>query len=143
MRLGQVVLQNSVGVPLARLHDLPFERQEVSRNEALLLFRSMGEDYKLELLEAIPEDEIISLYRHGDFVDLCRGPHVERTGQIKTYGRDNVFVATEVVGESLLEAYHAAEKWVSDRVALDAAEKEEGQESQDEVEEVEESTQGD
>ena len=65
--------------------NLPFEREEVSRNAAMELFRGMGEDYKLELLAAIPEDETITLYRHGDFVDLCRGPHVERTGQIKAY----------------------------------------------------------
>ena len=65
--------------------DLPFERQEVSRNAAMELFRGVGEDYKLELLEAIPENETITLYRHGDFVDLCRGPHVERTGQVKAF----------------------------------------------------------
>jgi len=64
---------------------LPFERQEISRNAAMELFRSMGEDYKLELLEAIPEQETITLYRHGEFVDLCRGPHVEHTGQIKAF----------------------------------------------------------
>jgi threonyl-tRNA synthetase len=65
--------------------DLPFERLEVSRAEALQMFGGMHEDYKLELLEAIPDGEKISIYRHGDFVDLCRGPHVERTGQIKAY----------------------------------------------------------
>jgi threonyl-tRNA synthetase len=65
--------------------DLPFERQEVSRDEALQIFTAMGESYKQELLAAIPEGEKISLYRHGEFVDLCRGPHIERTGQIKAY----------------------------------------------------------
>jgi SulP family sulfate permease len=68
--------------------------------------------------------------------DIAKGV-LEDTGQMGTYGRDNVFVATEVVGESLLEAHHAAEKWVSNRVALDMAEKEEVEESP--VEEVEES----
>ena len=65
--------------------DLPFERQEVSREEALRLFSDMGESYKLELLEAIPAGDTISLYRHGEFVDLCRGPHIERTSQIKAF----------------------------------------------------------
>jgi threonyl-tRNA synthetase len=65
--------------------DLPFVREEVSREEAMQRFRAMGEDYKLELLEAIPPGETISIYRHGDFVDLCRGPHVERTGLIKAF----------------------------------------------------------
>ena len=62
---------------------LPFERQVISRQEAQTLFRSMDEDYKLELLEAIDEGEEVSLYRHGEFVDLCRGPHMEHTGEIK------------------------------------------------------------
>lgn len=65
--------------------NLPFERKEVTREEAFALFKKMGEDYKLELLEAIPAGEMITLYQHGDFVDLCRGPHVERTGQIRAY----------------------------------------------------------
>ena len=64
---------------------LAFEMQEVSRQEAQDLFSGMGEDYKLELLEAIPEDEPVTLYRHGEFVDLCRGPHVESTRQIKAF----------------------------------------------------------
>jgi SulP family sulfate permease len=61
---------------------------------------------------------------------------LQDTGQIRTYGRDNIFVATEVVGESLLEACHAAEKWVSNRVALDMAEKEEVEESSQEPEQT-------
>ena len=64
---------------------LPFEEQEVSREEAVKLFGDMGEDYKLELIEAIPEGERVTLYRHGDFVDLCRGPHLESTRQIKAF----------------------------------------------------------
>jgi threonyl-tRNA synthetase len=65
--------------------DLPFEREAIPRDEALEKFRQMGEDYKVEIVGAIPEDETITLYRHGDFVDLCRGPHVESTGQIKAF----------------------------------------------------------
>jgi threonyl-tRNA synthetase len=62
--------------------DLPLERVEVSRQEAEDLFREMGEDLKVDRLRDIPEGETITLYRHGPFVDLCRGPHAQRTGQI-------------------------------------------------------------
>ncbi len=65
--------------------DLPFQRRVISRAEALALFRARNERYKVELIEAIPPGEEISLYEHGDFVDLCRGPHVERTGQIGAF----------------------------------------------------------
>ncbi len=58
----------------------PFQRREVSRQEALELFRD--QPYKLELIQELPEGEVISVYRHGDFLDLCRGPHVEHTGQL-------------------------------------------------------------
>ncbi len=64
--------------------NLPVERKELSREEALDLFRKKGEDYKLELIEELPEDEIISLYQQGEFLDLCAGPHVPSTGKIKT-----------------------------------------------------------
>ena len=60
----------------------PFERTEVSREEARRLFERMGERYKLELLEAIPEDQPVSLYHQGDWVDLCRGPHGPSTGRV-------------------------------------------------------------
>jgi len=64
--------------------DLPFERIEVSRDEAAALFRELGEPYKLEILAEIPADEKVTLYRTGDqWTDLCRGPHVARTGQIQ------------------------------------------------------------
>jgi len=65
--------------------DLPFERRVVSRNEALEMFRKRGETYKVEIIESIPESEEISLFQHGDFIDLCRGPHVQRTGEIKAF----------------------------------------------------------
>jgi threonyl-tRNA synthetase len=64
--------------------DLPFKRQEVSKEEALGLFRELGEVYKVEILEDIPADQV-SLYRQGDFVDLCRGPHVPSTGYLKAF----------------------------------------------------------
>jgi threonyl-tRNA synthetase len=59
-----------------------FERQVVSREEARALFHSLGEELKVSRLDDIPEAEPITLYRHGSFVDLCRGPHVQHTGQI-------------------------------------------------------------
>ncbi len=62
---------------------LPYTRTELSKADAMKLFGDMNESYKLELLEAIPDGEIISSYRQGDFVDLCRGPHLQNTGQIK------------------------------------------------------------
>ncbi|MCS7309724.1 MAG: threonine--tRNA ligase [Armatimonadetes bacterium] len=65
--------------------DLPIERIEMPRIEALKLVRELGQDYKVEIIEEIPEEETISFYRQGDFIDLCRGPHVERTSQIKHF----------------------------------------------------------
>jgi len=62
--------------------DKPFARKEVSRDEARALFERMGERYKLELLDAIPEDQPVSLYYQGDWVDLCRGPHGPSTGRV-------------------------------------------------------------
>jgi len=62
--------------------DLPFDRVETDRDRVREVMRERGEDIKLVRLEDIPEGETISLYRHGDFVDLCRGPHLQRTGQI-------------------------------------------------------------
>lgn len=60
----------------------PILREEWKRDDAIELFRSMGENYKVELIEAIPQGEIISLYRQGDFIDLCRGPHAPSTSHI-------------------------------------------------------------
>ncbi len=62
--------------------DSVFERVEISRQEAAELFASMGENLKVERLEDIPEGEAITLYKHGDFVDLCRGPHAQRASQV-------------------------------------------------------------
>jgi threonyl-tRNA synthetase len=65
--------------------NLPFERHVVSRAEAIERFRSRGEKYKVEIIESIPEGEEVSYFQHGNFIDLCRGPHVERTGDIKAF----------------------------------------------------------
>src|SRR3954447_25714396 len=61
--------------------DLPFERKVVSREEAMKMFAARGETYKVEIIQSIPEGEEISLFQHGDFIDLCRGPHVASTGE--------------------------------------------------------------
>jgi threonyl-tRNA synthetase len=71
--------------------DLPFIRSEVSREEARLLFEKRGESYKVELLDDLPADvKTVSLYKQGDFVDLCRGPHIPLTGMIKAFKLLNV-----------------------------------------------------
>ena len=65
--------------------DLPFERLEMSRADARSRFEAERQVYKLERLADIPDGETISIYRCGDFEDLCRGPHLEATGQIKAF----------------------------------------------------------
>jgi len=62
-----------------------FIRESLSREEARALFKGLGEELKLSRLEDIPEGEEITVFRHGDFVDLCRGPHVQRAGQIGAF----------------------------------------------------------
>ncbi|MGE9895649.1 threonine--tRNA ligase [Anaerovoracaceae bacterium SGI.195] len=61
----------------------PIERFELPRKEAIELEKRAGEDYKVELIEDLPEDAVISFYKQGDFTDLCAGPHMDSTGQIK------------------------------------------------------------
>ncbi len=61
----------------------PIERFELPREEAIEFERKSGEDYKVELIEDLPDGEVISFYKQGDFVDLCAGPHMDSTGQIK------------------------------------------------------------
>ncbi len=81
----------------ARMHelvaaDIPVKRIVSSRDKAIELFRSIGEDYKVQIIEALPEDEEISLYKQGDWGDLCRGPHVPSTGKL------GAFKLTKVAG---------------------------------------------
>ncbi len=64
---------------------LPFERFELSRAEAEAMLTGKGQTYKLERLADVPEGQVISFYKLGDFVDLCRGPHVENSGQIGAF----------------------------------------------------------
>ena len=70
--------------------DQPFERVEVSRAEAERIIRERGQKFKIERLADIPEGETITFYKNGEFVDLCRGPHVESTGKIKAFKLLNV-----------------------------------------------------
>jgi threonyl-tRNA synthetase len=65
--------------------DITVVREEMPRDEAVAYFRGMGEEYKAEIIASIPEGEQISLYRQGDFVDLCRGPHVPSTGKLGAF----------------------------------------------------------
>lgn len=65
--------------------NLPLVRKELSRQEAEALFRKFAEDYKIELLSAIPEGEAVSTYTQGEFTDLCRGPHLSSTGKVKAF----------------------------------------------------------
>ena len=65
--------------------DEPITREEWSRDDAVKFFTEQGEQYKAELIAAIPADQKISLYREGDFIDLCRGPHVPSTGKLKVF----------------------------------------------------------
>ena len=63
--------------------DLPIERFELPREEAIKLMKDAGEDYKVELIEDLPEDEVLSFYKQGEFTDLCAGPHLMSTGKVK------------------------------------------------------------
>lgn len=94
--------------------DHHFQRQVLGRDEALKFFREMGEDYKVELIENLPEDAEISCYRQGDFIDLCAGPHVGSTGRIKAFkltsvagsywrGDENNAMLQRVYGTSFLK----------------------------------------
>jgi threonyl-tRNA synthetase len=65
--------------------DLPVNRKEMPRDEAVAYFKSIGEAYKAEIIASIPADQVLSLYTQGDFTDLCRGPHVPSTGKLKAF----------------------------------------------------------
>ncbi|MDI9818440.1 MULTISPECIES: threonine--tRNA ligase [unclassified Legionella] len=74
----------------AKMHELakadhPVSRREMPRDEAIAYFRSLGEEYKAKIIADIPEGEVLSLYKQGDFEDLCRGPHVPSTGYLKAF----------------------------------------------------------
>jgi len=64
--------------------DLPFQREEISSKDAIELFTGLKEDYKVKLIQELAQDKV-TIYRHGKFVDLCRGPHVASTGEVKAF----------------------------------------------------------
>ncbi|MCP3762507.1 threonine--tRNA ligase [Domibacillus sp. A3M-37] len=70
--------------------NVPVVRKEVTRDEAKAFYEKIGDEYKIELLEAIPADEIVTLYEQGDFTDLCRGVHVPSTGKLKEFKLLNI-----------------------------------------------------
>ncbi|HVW99084.1 MAG TPA: threonine--tRNA ligase, partial [Candidatus Babeliaceae bacterium] len=65
--------------------DFPITRTVIARNEAIKYFHSIGENYKAKIISDIPENEVLTLYQQGDFIDLCRGPHVPSTGKLKAF----------------------------------------------------------
>jgi threonyl-tRNA synthetase len=67
------------------MDDFPIVREQISREDALALFRDLGEPYKVEIIEDLPDGETLTIYRQGDWLDLCRGPHVPSTGRLGTY----------------------------------------------------------
>ena len=88
----------------------PFEREVVSREEAARLFRSRGEDLKLSRLADIPEAAEITIFRHGDFADLCRGPHVQNTkqiGAIKLLDSSGTYFRGDEAGPKLQRIYRS------------------------------------
>lgn len=73
-----------------RMHEiakrnLKVERKTLPRDEAIAFFKQLGEHYKAEIIESIPENEPLSLYQQGEFIDLCRGPHIPETGRLKAF----------------------------------------------------------
>ncbi len=66
-------------------NNYPLSRSEMDRREAVAFFRNKGEEYKAQIIDSIPSDEPISLYQQGEFIDLCRGPHVPSTGKLKAF----------------------------------------------------------
>lgn len=65
--------------------NLAVTREVIERNQAIKFFRSIGEEYKAKIIEEIPENETLTIYKQGDFIDLCRGPHVPNTGRLKIF----------------------------------------------------------
>lgn len=91
--------------------DIPVSRSVLSRSEAVKLFNEMGEEYKVRIIEDIPGEEDLSFYRQGDFIDLCRGPHVPSTGKLKAFRLTKVsgaFWRGDTSNEQLQRVYGTA-----------------------------------
>ena len=84
--------------------DLQVVREEVTRDAAIQIFREMGEEYKAQIIEDIPKDEILSVYRQGEFMDLCRGPHVPNTGKLKASLTVKVYKASDAAKTAITNA---------------------------------------
>ncbi len=96
--------------------DIPIQRSTILREEAIKFFRELGEEYKAEIITAIPKEEVLSLYREGDFIDLCRGPHVPSTGKLKVSKLTHVAGAYwrgDAKNEMLQRIYGTA--WLTER----------------------------
>ncbi len=99
--------------------NLPVHRSVMSRADAIAMFEGMGEKYKVEIIASIPGDEDLSFYRQGEFIDLCRGPHVPETGKFKAFKLTSVAGAYwrgDAKNEMLQRIYGTA--W-GDKKALD------------------------
>lgn len=91
--------------------NLPMSREELSREAAYSLMSSYGEIYKLEVIESLQEDEVFSIYRQGNFADLCSGPHLKSTGLIKAFkllGIDNAYWKNDSKNQMLTRIYGIA-----------------------------------
>jgi threonyl-tRNA synthetase len=108
----------------AKMHELAAQndkvsRQVVSRDEAIRFFKELGEEYKVRIIQDIPEDEVLTIYHQGNFADLCRGPHVPYTGMLKAFKLTKVSGAYwrgDAQNEMLQRIYGTA--W-SDKKSLD------------------------
>src|SRR3546814_8782224 len=84
--------------------DRPFVREEWDRGEAIRFFEEKGEAYKAEIIRDLPESEVISIYRQGEWLDLCRGPHMPSTGHV-----GKAFKLTKVAGAYWRSEEHTSE----------------------------------
>ncbi len=77
----------SIELQMSKLvkQNITISRQEMSRNEAISLFTDLNEEYKVKIIQDIPEDQQLSVYSQGDFTDLCKGPHIPSTGKLKAF----------------------------------------------------------
>jgi threonyl-tRNA synthetase len=100
--------------------DLPIRREEWSRNDAIAEFEKMGEKFKAEIIRSIPEDQVLSIYRQGEWKDLCRGPHVPSTGRLGAFKLTSVAGAYwrgDVRNEMLQRIYGTA--WADEKELTD------------------------